>query len=999
MNFMVSKRLAALLKIRPDEMRLVLLVAGLFAIVELGRGVGGSAADALFFLRFGVENLPWMYIVLGLTNFVTTLAYAAFLGRFSKGRFFTAILLILAVVLVIERAAILLQIRALYPVLWLSVNIVGALLGTMVWNTAGEVCDARQAKRLFPLFVSAGILGALIGSVVTGSAAALLGTENLIIIYAVLLVVCIFFVRVIALGYFRPAAKPDPSSSFLVDVRVGFDVVRRSPMLQLLAVSAVLFSILYFSVSFPFGRAVSASFSSEAEVAGFLGAFSGISSAITFVAALLIANRLYARIGVVNALLILPLTYLLGFLLFAVNFSLSTAVIVRLSQLVVLSGIGDGAYSAFFNVVPPNRRAQVRAFDSGVPSQIGIILSGVLLLLGEKLLTTTQIFVMGMVVALACAVVIWHMRRSYSGALLGALRAGRVEVFTQGERAFVGFRGDAEAIRLATMTLQDSKPERRRLAAEMLMRMDASTAAPAMVTQLADAEPSVRVAVLRALSTLIPNEPEGLLIQIAPLLDDPAATVRAQAATALARWGRLELALPTLTDLLQASDSTMRVIGINAIAEIFEGQSIGDTDVPAVSGFVVAALHDDLPAVRRAACQALSRIGGAAMPEKIVRCLSDADQTVRSAAALSLRQWGSVVTPNILAVLQARDIDHGATDAALAALTPSDSTARHVLRDLAKQEIVQLREWQRLGAAIPTSGRATRFLHDVLGANAVQSEQRLVKLLGLLHQPEAMEVVGRALTEHDADTRAAAVEALDMLGDKPLTRELVPLLEIPPVARDGVPETISHATDEAIDTLLHNTTGWPRILAIGAVGELALNRFVVELHDLAASADRLIGAATLYALNQLGEPMETLQTVSLIERIMLLREVPLFANLSPDDLKQIAEIAREGWYQDGDNICKEGDAGSELFIITTGAMRVVKNVDGTDKVLALRREGEFIGEMAIIDATVRFASVTAVGETRALVIDDTAFKAVMRDRPEVPLAVMRALSQRLREKI
>ena len=50
------------------------------------------------------------------------------------------------------------------------------ILGTFVWNIAGEVCDARQAKRLFPLFTSAGILGSVIGNAVTGVIARLLGT-------------------------------------------------------------------------------------------------------------------------------------------------------------------------------------------------------------------------------------------------------------------------------------------------------------------------------------------------------------------------------------------------------------------------------------------------------------------------------------------------------------------------------------------------------------------------------------------------------------------------------------------------------------------------------------------------------------------------------------------------------------------------------------------------------------------------------------------------------
>ncbi|MEW6569335.1 MAG: hypothetical protein AB1449_14470, partial [Chloroflexota bacterium] len=56
-------------------------------------------------------------------------------------------------------AAFALSHPALYPVQWLTANIINALLGTLVWSVAGEVCNARQAKRLFPLFASAGIVG------------------------------------------------------------------------------------------------------------------------------------------------------------------------------------------------------------------------------------------------------------------------------------------------------------------------------------------------------------------------------------------------------------------------------------------------------------------------------------------------------------------------------------------------------------------------------------------------------------------------------------------------------------------------------------------------------------------------------------------------------------------------------------------------------------------------------------------------------------------------
>ena len=98
--------MTALLQIRPGELRKVALVAALFTLIELGRSTGGSGADALFFLRFGVENLPYMFIALGVTNFVFSLSYAAFLGRFNKGRFFITLLLLMAGLLLLAGLAL-----------------------------------------------------------------------------------------------------------------------------------------------------------------------------------------------------------------------------------------------------------------------------------------------------------------------------------------------------------------------------------------------------------------------------------------------------------------------------------------------------------------------------------------------------------------------------------------------------------------------------------------------------------------------------------------------------------------------------------------------------------------------------------------------------------------------------------------------------------------------------------------------------------------------------
>ena len=74
--------------VRPQERRLVLLVAGVFAALEAGRGIGEVGADTLVVGRLGADALPVLYIPLGLLSLVAALAYGAALGRFRRGPLF-----------------------------------------------------------------------------------------------------------------------------------------------------------------------------------------------------------------------------------------------------------------------------------------------------------------------------------------------------------------------------------------------------------------------------------------------------------------------------------------------------------------------------------------------------------------------------------------------------------------------------------------------------------------------------------------------------------------------------------------------------------------------------------------------------------------------------------------------------------------------------------------------------------------------------------------------
>ena len=358
------------------------------------------------------------------------------------------------------------------------------------------------------------------------------GTETLIVLEALLLgVVGVLVVTIARTTTIRvPPRRRD--RSVVADLRLGFDTVARSPLMRLVAVAYVLLAILAFSVTYPFLLAASDTFHSEADLATFLGLLSAATTATSFVVSLALANRVYARFGVAGAALLLPIVYLGGFGLWLVAFSISTAAIFRFAQQVTQRGVSNAAWSAFYNVVPRERRAQVLAFNDGVPGQVGTILSGLLLLAAGSLFARDQVFWLGALTALLCALVVAGIRRRYGASVLDSLRAGLGEQVLEGGPGLGALTRDPTATDTLIGALRSDEPGVRRMAADLLGRTSVERAGPVLIRTVDDdADPTVRAAALQALGRL--GGPPPAMAAAVACLADPDPGVRAAAIRAV----------------------------------------------------------------------------------------------------------------------------------------------------------------------------------------------------------------------------------------------------------------------------------------------------------------------------------------------------------------------------------------------------------------------------------------------------------------------------------
>jgi CRP/FNR family cyclic AMP-dependent transcriptional regulator len=129
----------------------------------------------------------------------------------------------------------------------------------------------------------------------------------------------------------------------------------------------------------------------------------------------------------------------------------------------------------------------------------------------------------------------------------------------------------------------------------------------------------------------------------------------------------------------------------------------------------------------------------------------------------------------------------------------------------------------------------------------------------------------------------------------------------------------------------------------------------------------------------------------------VLKRVPLFNDLSEAELTRFAEVAREREYPRNSVILFEDDPGDALYIVSSGQVKVVLiGEDGREVILSVLGDGDFFGEMALIDDEPRSAHVIAMKDSSLLVLRREDFQAQLEAHPSVALKLLRVLVQRLR---
>lgn len=454
------------IEVRADERASVAAAAAVIALCQCGYGLVASGADALFLARVGPRHLGTVFAASSALLIATLFAVGGLADRADRRRLLAQLAVVAAVATAGAAAAV-----PAYPgpaavALLVLGKQLGAALDLAFYVSVTDRFDARQARRLLPLFVLSGGAGLAVGAFLVAPVAALGGAEAAVIGGAVA------WAAAAAVAHAQSAAITGASVAWARSAhrvwswRAGWDAVRGSGLARSLAavvaIAGVFAPILYYLLA----GAAAAELGSERAIASFLGQYRGAVQLVTLVAQAFVAPALLARAGVAPTLLVAPLGAIAAAVGVAVSVELAVLAVAQASARVLDTAVQTPAERLVHNLLPRHLRGRVAGFVDGVAKRGGAIAGG---LLASTLVVWSEALAAATIaVGLAWLAATWRMRTRFAELAVAELAARTLEPVADDQPELAMSLADDRAIERVRAQLRDPDARRRELAAELI---------------------------------------------------------------------------------------------------------------------------------------------------------------------------------------------------------------------------------------------------------------------------------------------------------------------------------------------------------------------------------------------------------------------------------------------------------------------------------------------------------------------------------------------------
>lgn len=973
--------------------------------------LGRTAADALFLSRFDNAALSGMYLPQAATMILTSLVFQRYASRVRIERLLFGLLPTVAALILVSRIGVGLQLDWVFRTIYVGYDVFNFLMIVCFWQFATSVLDQRKAKKMIGLVASGGTLGTVASGFGIRGIVPVIGTSNLLYVFAALVAAGLAFA--IAINALRargvdksvnsPASSPAPSKPSGAAAGKADGLFKNVPHLKYMVLLAASVTLSLTLIDYQFKVLLRESLQNEA-LAGFMGSFQGISGIVGLLVQVTLSGWVLTRFGVTTALLVFPVTLAAASLGLVFLPVLAMSVVAKGSDKVLGDTLYASANQLIMFPVPPAWRSKAKNFMDGIVRNGSKGLAALLLLVLSHWLAPSQF---SYIVAILLGIGIvsgLKIKKAYLQTLMSTLKTGQDDP----QRAELDFMDPASRALLAEALLQPDK-QQALYALCLLKDIDAFDLKPYLPGLLAHPHPQVIVETLEYVEQF---KPAGLEPRLLELLGADSEPVRAKAILALASYMD-EAHLDEISRQLEDGSADVQAAAIAALVKYFgiEGmyRSVGvlkrltESEVEA-ERMAVASLFGQigvpsfykplLGLLRDPSSQVAVRALDSAAKLRVPACIPPiadrlADGGARRHAIQALAAYDEpIIVPALRAYLERADIavhlpavfERIGSQLARDTLLDVYESASYALRDRILESLLRM---QKDLPAVPVA-QAERYARlelaldeqygehgGAVAGNAAGSElsgsvaeiragivRRIFQLLSLLYDERAMQAVYANWTEGDGQRQANAIEVVDQTVHGALRGPLIKLMSS---SREWTASKTSNAA-----------THWAWLSAQGDAW----------LSQLAAYERAKQEGVT-------ADPRAALQ----VEQVRLLKKISLFQGVPRAELAALADTLQPVTAAAGDVIIREGEPGDCLYMIESGKVGVFK---GETRVHELRSE-EYFGEMAVLTQGARTATIAAEEGVRLWKLDSDVFYDRMIDRPSMAVEMMKLLSRRIRD--
>ncbi len=953
-------------QVRPGEWRRIGVFGSYIGLVVGNIIVQYTFNDATFVSFYPADHLPYLFIVSSLVTAVMSSLYGSVSERLPARRLSWAMPALFCVSTLLCRLLLATHLPGSIFFIYIFLFGFNGLMVIIAWNFVRNGFDTRQVKRLMPLLGAIAGAGAILGGVTVRIAAGLIGTENLLIISAIVLAAAAGCA--LAAG---PLVAVQPVSSkseetFWKQAGAGFGLIRRNRLMLLttgMLISAVAVRVL---VDYQFKATLKSEFN-RVEMASFLGNYFAIAFGLEFIFQLFLTARFMKRFGLTSALAsraavisILAVTLLVVPAFWGV-------VAIKLTEGLLDRSLFQSGLSLVFAPLPARRGNLIRLTQEGIIQPLVVAAASLLLIFFSPVVSVTRLSWLVLGAAAVGILLALRTNRHYLAELSRAVQ-GHLFDYSQdfkigqlmnektisclaaqlrsGERDEILFTlhlidetGAASLRTEVELLLEHGEAQVRMAAADALVGVAGKEAGRTLRARLEEEEdPRVIARVLRCLGRI---EDDATVEAAYRLLEHGDVEVMSEALLLLFRLGGLDGIIVSAEKLatLKAGGPRERM----ALAGI-----IGRLKVENFDRTLLDLLRDPSPEVQRSVLEAARSLPSPRILAEVCRFLeserlSDIAEEVLIAAGAdgvaSLMGYLGGQQPSAETICHAARV-FGNTPRA-ESLPLAEEWLESDVGAVRYEALKTLRSFRRAGIETAPERRDALLRREmILGLSlklALSPEdsllrrelkirldlctERILLILGLRHDPDRIDSAGAGITGGDPHLRANALEYLDNLLNAPLESFFLALLE-------DIPE--KECLESARECLGTDKTG--------------LN----DLRTLAAK-DRWLSLLVADALSG--------QERILLDRATLLTRLAIFRDMSLACLWHLASRCRERRFAAGDLVFPAGAAQEAGYVILDGTV-IVESVTGAAERLG-RGEGVGIDTLFACDTGDRSARCDA----------------------------------------